>query len=154
MEKLKTSICNCMKITFNFLKYLLNFSPLSVILLRLNVITPAGLERTKQANNKMMPKHLHFKGALQRANFSYLMPLIYYSLRSHLMPQSLLFTDLWGNPVYSKWLKVHEVNCSIKALNSMKLLYAQSHYHVFAGQWSLWACRTLWSCLWFLQRPC
>jgi len=83
-----------MKITLNFLKNLLSFSPLLVILLKPNVITPVELERTKQASNKMMPKHLHFKGALQRANFSYLMLLIYYSLRSHLMPQSLLFTDL------------------------------------------------------------
>lgn len=130
------------------------FFPFLVIVVKLSVITLAELERTKQTNNKMMPKHLHFKGALQTANFSYLMPLIYYFLRSHRMPQSLLFTDLWGNPIYSKWFQVHQANCSIKALNSIKLLYEQSHYHVFAGQWSLWACRTLWSCPWFLQRPC
>lgn len=83
-----------MKIVFNFLKYLLSFPLLLVILQKLNAITPAELEGTKQASNKMMPNHLHFKGALQRPNFSYLMLLIYYSLRSHLMPQSLLFMDL------------------------------------------------------------
>lgn len=72
------------------------------------------MREQNRLNNKVMPRHLHFKGALQRANFSYLMPLIYYSLRSHLMPQSLLFTDLWGNPIYSKWLWVHEVIAASK----------------------------------------
>lgn len=49
------SIHNDIKITFSLLKYLLNFSPLLAILLKLSVISPAEPERTKQASNKMMP---------------------------------------------------------------------------------------------------
>lgn len=144
------SIHNYMKITFSLLKYLLSFSPLLVILVLSHQLSLR--EQNRRVTNWC--PNIYTSKELYRANFSYLMPLIYYSLRSHLMPQSLLFMDLWGNPIYSKWLQVYEVNCSIKALNSVKLLYAQSHYHVFAGQWSLWACRTHWSWLWFIQSPC